>query len=87
MGKKVICLDVNCVLDGWAIDKTMYIAENYGYLFYDSYNCKKLGLVCTPPYMVDPDEVMDKILVDVSTEEGKKLLEVYNFKYKDELNG
>ena len=82
MGKKVICIDVDSIIDGWDINKTLEIAEHYGYLFYDSFRTKKSGFDIKP-YMIDPDEVMDKVLVDVSTEEGKKLLEVYNLKYKE----
>jgi hypothetical protein len=85
MGKKqIICIDVDSVIDGWTIDKTVSIAEHYGYLFYDSHNTRKSG-IDIKPYMIDPDEVMDKILVDVSTEEGKKILELYNIKYKEDF--
>jgi len=84
MNKKIICIDVDSIIDGWDVNKTLEIAEHYGYLFYDSYRTRKSGFDIKP-YMIDPDEVMDKVLVDVSTEEGKKTLELYNLKYKEDF--
>jgi len=86
MEKKIICIDVDIIVDGWSLDKTIYIANKYGYLIYDSYGPRKKGFDIKP-YMLDPDEVMDKILVDVSTEEGKKTLELLNIKYTEDEQG
>ena len=85
MGKKIICLNLAIIPSGWDINKTLEIAEHYGYLFYDSALVKNSSGFGDTPYMIDPDEVMDKVLVDVSTEEGKKTLEFYNIKYKDDF--
>ena len=71
--KGVICIDLTLVPDGWGLEKLILIARDYNYLFYDSYNAVKLGCPKPYPYMINPEEPMDKILVDLSTEEGKKI--------------
>ena len=71
--KGVICIDLALVPDGWDLEKLILIARDYNYLFYDRYNAVKLGCPKPYPYMINPEEPMDKILVDLSTEEGKKI--------------
>ena len=71
--KGVICIDLTLVPDGCGLEKLILIARDYNYLFYDSYNAVKLGCPKPYPYMINPEEPMDKILVDLSTEEGKKI--------------
>ena len=71
--KGVICMDLTIIPDGWDLEKTLKIARDYNYLFYDSCRAIRLGCPKPYPYMVNPDEPMDKILVDLSTEEGKKI--------------
>lgn len=71
--KGVICMDLSIIPDVWDLEKLILIARDYNYLFYDSYNAIKLGCPKPYPYMINPDEPMDKILVDLSTEEGKKI--------------
>ena len=66
-------MDLSIIPDGWGLEKLILIARDYNYLFYDSYRAIRLGCPKPYPYMINPDEPMDKVLVDLSTEEGKKI--------------
>lgn len=72
--KGIICINLDIIPDGWSADQLIAIAKETNYLFYDNYRTRKQGFD-SKPYMLDPNEPMDKILIDISSEEGKKIYE------------
>lgn len=78
--KQVLCYDLNLVPQQINIDELFHIAEKTNYLFYDSFEAIRLGCPKPYPYMIDNSEPF-RILIDVSTEEGKKIYD----KVKEEI--
>jgi hypothetical protein len=69
--KGIICYDVLLVPHFLMAEEVFKIAKETGYLFYNSFEAIKMKSPKPYPYMLEGD--MDKILVDVSTKEGKEI--------------
>jgi hypothetical protein len=70
--KGIICYDLVLRPQDIEITTIFDIARKTNFLFYDSYEFSKYGYNAKPPYLLDGTE-MDKLLVDISTKEGKKI--------------
>ena len=70
--KGIICYDLILRPKDIEVTTIFDIAKKTNYLFYDSFESNQNGYNTRPPYLLDGTE-MDKLLVDISTKEGKKI--------------
>lgn len=75
MNNQLICYDLGLVPDGLSMDQLLYLAKETEYLVYDSYKARQNGNLKPYPYMLNPEEKETKILIDISTPEGKSIYE------------
>lgn len=73
MINQLICYDLEIVPDGLEMNKLLYLAKETGYLIYDSFQARRNGNAKPYPYMLNSEEKMTKILIDISTPEGKSI--------------
>jgi hypothetical protein len=72
--KDVICYDIVLKPKQIELEKLLWIMKESNFLFYDSYESITNGYESKPPYMLDGSD-MTKVLIDVSTSEGKEIYE------------
>ena len=79
--KKIIVYDIVFCPHYIIIEDVFKIAIETGYLIYESVGIdgRKTG---NKPYMINPNDEIDKILVDISTKEGKEIYEKIKQKQK-----
>jgi hypothetical protein len=74
MKNNIICYNLGICPEGLSLTTILEISEK-GYLIYDSTLVSKKHCLKNYPYVINKDKTFNKILVDISTEEGK---EIYN---------
>ena len=75
MNNQLICYDLEVVPDGLSIDNLLYLAKETGYLVYSSFQARRNGNPKPYPYMLNSEEKETKILLDISTPDGKTIYE------------
>lgn len=73
MEKKVIVYDIVSVPSCMSIEDVLRCATETGFLFWESVRKDGRKNNCEKPYMANPNDECEKILVDISTEEGQKI--------------
>ena len=73
--KPTISYDLNIIPNGISLNELLYIAKETGYIIYDSFNAVKNGCPKPYPYMINPKDKPDHILLDISDENN---MEIYN---------
>jgi len=79
--KGIMVYDLVQIPECLSIDDIIEITKKTNFLFYDSTPTSKIN-PSGKPHMINPEEPMEKILIDVSTEEGKKIYEEITLKLK-----
>ena len=67
----VIVYDVTLLPHGWTLETLSHVIKEHSIIFYDSSIAPPSAL---PPYQLDKKPT-DKVLVDISTKEGRKRFE------------
>jgi len=92
MNKNILCYDLALCPDGLPIETVWDLYEKRGLVLYDSLNgssrnIRGVSKMIKPPYMigVESESNPEKILVDISTEEGAKIYK--EILLKDRIDG
>lgn len=78
----VICYNLASVPKYMSLEELIYIQKKHKYIFYDSYEALRLGTSKAYPYYIKTGRI-PKYVVDISTEEGKKIYEELTEKLKN----
>lgn len=71
--RKIIVYDIVGCPQHKSITDVMHLAKKTGYLIWTSIREDGHRSGAVPPYMANPNDIIDKILLDISTEEGRKI--------------